>query len=285
MPKPTPSVSDRSGSVQQTLERAADALRMGRAADAEQLACAVLKSNWGNVPAARLLGHALAAQTPRLDGLEPLKRAARRSQDSEAETLLARALAACGREDEAFEQYRLATTRRPAFVLAFMELGWGLVAAGRAADGVAVFNQGIEAAPDAGFLRIGLGHVLLNQGDRKAARGAFADALAANPKSDGALAGLARIAMQEGDFKAAVDLFERALALRPHDSPSQLALGKCLLELDRRQEGEAALRLAAQGAAEYAGLAVAALAAAPHGRVFLRPSEAERFLAVTLPRP
>jgi len=45
-----------------------------------------------------------------------------------------------------------------------------------------------------------------------------------------------------------------------------------------REAGEAVLRGAVQAAPPLAGQALQALTAAPHGRFFLRPSAAARFL-------
>jgi predicted Zn-dependent protease len=84
----------------------------------------------------------------------------------------------------------------------------------------------------------------------------------------------------DGEYDAAADLYRQALRLRPDDPVTRISLGKCLLELGERDEGEAALRAATRGATELNGLALTTLAAAPHGRFFLRPSDARRFLQV-----
>ena len=84
--------------------------------------------------------------------------------------------------------------------------------------------------------------------------------------------------VMDGDYADAADLYRGALALRPDDDAVRVSLGKCLLEMGERDAGEAALRVAANGAAGMAGQAIAALAATSHGRFFLRPSDAARFL-------
>ncbi len=67
------------------VERAAMALRMGQPAAAEQFAAAVLKANRGHVGAAVMLAQALIAQGKTADAIEPLQRAAKRSQDARVE--------------------------------------------------------------------------------------------------------------------------------------------------------------------------------------------------------
>ncbi|HZZ89960.1 MAG TPA: tetratricopeptide repeat protein, partial [Caulobacteraceae bacterium] len=101
---------------------------------------------------------------------------------------------------------------------------------------------------------------------------------AAAPDRQDVVAGLARLEALEGRLAAAADLYRQALALRPGDAVTRIGLAKVLLELGERDAGEASLRAATRGATQLTGLALTALAATPRGRLFLRPSEAERFL-------
>src|SRR6202022_4416136 len=103
----------------------------GRPDEAERLAADVLKSNRGNVLAAQILGRALLVQNRPGEAIDPLQPAARRSGDPEIETLLAAEWAAAGRDDEAFEQLRRTTARRPPFPPAFLDLGRRLGDRGR----------------------------------------------------------------------------------------------------------------------------------------------------------
>jgi predicted Zn-dependent protease len=118
---PIPSTFERPSSSNRALESAVFALRMQRPNEAERLASGVLKSNRGNVLAAQVLGRALLMQNHAAEAIDPLERAARRSNDPAIETLLAEALAAAGRGDEALDQLRQATARRPPFPPAFLE--------------------------------------------------------------------------------------------------------------------------------------------------------------------
>jgi len=265
-------------SVDQTLEQALLAMRMQCFTAAERLAAGVLKSEPGNVHAAQVLGHALLMQSRPAEAIDPLHRAVRQSDDPATETLLARALAAAGRAEEALDQLRRTTARRPPFPLAFLEMGDQLAKAGRFDEGVAVFESGLSLAPDAAVLRMGLGYLHLERNDRSGARALFSAVRAAAPERHDALVALARVLVLDGEYVAAAALYRRALTLRPGDALTRIDLGKCLLEMGERAAGEAALRAATSGAVQLAGLAMTALAAAPRGRFFLRPSAAARFL-------
>ena len=262
------------------LDKAILALRMQRFGEAERLASDVLRSNRGNVVAADVLGHALVMQNRADEAIDPLQRAARRSNDPAIETLLAATLAAAGRSDDALEQLRHTTARRPPFPPAFIELGGQLRKIGRLGEGLAVLERGLVLAPDVLDLRMGLGHLHADCNDRAKARALFSQVLAAAPARHDALLALARAMALDGEYAAAADLYRRALGLRPDDAATRVSLGKCLLELGEREAAEATLRAATRGSAQLAGPAIMALAASPHGRFFLRPSTAAKFLHV-----
>ena len=273
-----PSPHERPSTINEALERTAHALRMQRPAEAERLASDVLKSNRTNILAARLLGEALLLQDRPQEAINPLQRAARRSQDPAIETLLARALANSGRGDEALDRLRQATARRPPYPLAFLELGDQLGKIGRFDEALAVFEDGLALTPDAAVLRIGLGFLHLNRNDRARARSLFLAVRVAAPERHDALVALALVMTLDGEYAAGADLYRRALDLRPDDAMTRVRLGKCLLEMGERKAGEAVLRVAVGGVAQRTGPAIMALAATPHGRFFLRPSAAAKFL-------
>ena len=253
---------------------------MQRLDEAERLASDVLKSNRGNVAAAEIFGRALLMQNRPGEAIDPLQRAARRSNDPAIETLLAAALAAAGRNDEALDQLRQTTARRPPFPPAFIELGGQLNKLGRFDEGIAVLESGLALAPDVLDLRMGLGHLHAKRNDRAQALTLFLQVLAAAPGRHEALVALAKVMALDGEYAGAADLYRRALGLQPDDAATRINLGKCLLEMGERETGEAKLRAATRGTAQLAGPALTALAAAPHGRFFLRPSAAAKFLRV-----
>jgi Flp pilus assembly protein TadD len=91
------------------------------------------------------------------DAIAPLERAARRSGDPSTETLLATALGADGRGDEALDQLRRTTARRPPYAPAFLEYGGQLARIGRFDEANEVLEGGLAFAPDSVELRMELG--------------------------------------------------------------------------------------------------------------------------------
>jgi Flp pilus assembly protein TadD len=253
---------------------------MERPDEAERLAAGVLKSDRGNSLAAQLLGRALLMQNRAAEAIVPLERAARRNHDPALETLLAAALAAAGRIDEAFDQLRHTTTRRPPFSPAFLEHGGQLSRIGRLDEATAVLESGLALTPDAVDLQMELGFVHLKRNDRAAARALFLQVRAAAPERHDVLLALAKVMALDGEYAAAADLYRRALGLRPDDAVTRNNLGACFLEMGQREAGEASLRTVASSAPQLCGMAITSLAAASHGRFFLRPSAAAKFLRV-----
>jgi Flp pilus assembly protein TadD len=256
------------------------AMRMQRPDEAESLAAGVLKSDRGNALAAQILGHALLMQNRAEEAIVPLERAARRSDDPSAETLLAAALAAVGRSDEALEQLRRTTARRPPYPPAFIEHAGQLVKAGSIDEAIAVLENGLALAPDALDLRLELGQLHLKRNRRAKARALFLEVLAAAPERQDVQVALAKAMAMDGEYAAAADIFRRVLGLRPNDAMTRNSLGICQLEIGERDAGEASLRAATRDAPQMAGLAITSLAAASHGRFFLRPSAVTKFLGV-----
>ncbi len=127
-------------------------------------------------------------------------------------------------------------------------------------------------------LQMELGFVHLKRNDRAQARAIFAQVLAAAPERYDVLPALAKVTALEGDYATAADLFRRALGMRPDDAVTRNNLAACLLEMGERDAGEERLREAVRSAPQMAGLAITSLAAASHGRFFLRPSAAVKFL-------
>ena len=256
---------------------------MQRPNEAELLAAGVLKSDRGNVFAAQVLGRALLMQNRPAEAIVPLERTARRSDDPAIETLLAGALAAAGRRDEALDQLRKTTARRPAFAPAFLELGGQISRLGRLDEAVAILESGLALAPDAADLQMELGYVQLKRNKRAEARALFLQVLAATPERHDALLALAKVMALDGEYAAAADLYRRALGMRPDDIVTRNNLGICLLEMGQRDAGETSLRTATRGAHQMAGQSITALASVSHGRFFLRPSAAAKFLQVEQP--
>jgi Flp pilus assembly protein TadD len=251
---------------------------MQRPIAAERLATGVLKSNRRNILAAQILGRALLMQNRAAEAIDPLERAARHSNDPAIETLLAAALAAAGRSDEALDRLRRTTARRPVFPPAFLEHATQLRKLGRFGEAIAVLESGLALVPNTADLRMALGHLHVECNDRAKARAMFLQVLAVAPERHDVLMALARVTAFDGDYAAAADLYRRALRARPDDAVARNSLGMCQLELGERDAGEASLRAALRAAPQMEGQIVTSLASASHGRFFLRPSAAAKFL-------
>lgn len=262
------------------LERANLALLGRRLDEAVRLATGVLEAQPDHVAAGEIRGTALLMLGRSEEAIAPLQRAAARSEDPNIETLLGRALANVGRREEALATLRQATRRQPPFPQAFLELGDQLGAVGRFEEAAAAFEEGIVLNPEAQVLRVGLAYLNLKCNDRRRARELFLGVRAAAPERYDALSGLGWVLAADGEYAAAADLFRQALAARPGDAVVRLEFAKCLLELGQREAGEAELRTATGGEAAGAAAAILALTATPHGRLFLKPSAAMRFLGV-----
>ena len=280
MSQPPPAAPQRPATLAEALERANLALLARRLDEAVRLASDVLKADRGNVAAGEIAGTALLMQDRSAEAIEFLQRAARRVEDPNLETLLARALANVGRREEALAELDKATRRWPVFPQAFLEQGDQLCAAGRFEESAAAYERGLSLAPDALVLRVGLAYLNLKCNDRAQARREFEAVRAAAPQRYDALVGLGWALAADGDYAAAADLFRQGLAARPGDAVVRLELAKCLLELGEREAGEAELRTATGGQPANAGPALLALSATPHGRFFLRPSAAMTFLGI-----
>jgi predicted Zn-dependent protease len=267
----------------QALEEAILALRSQRPDVAEGLAGKILRLEPDNLLAAQLLGEALLVQHRPAEAIEVLEKHVGRKADAPTETLLGMAFEAAGRLDEALLVYQRATTRRPVFPLAFHRLAQQLGETGRLAEAIALIKSGLALTPkrDAAALKLALGQLYLRGNDLDKARPVLSELVAEAP-SAAALSALARVMSSDGDFAAAASLYQRALDLRPDDGLMRIAVGKCLLELGDRRNGEASLRAAVLGDSHLLGTAIEAMAATPHGRFFLRTGDAAKYLEAAL---
>jgi Tfp pilus assembly protein PilF len=123
-----------------------------------------------------------------------------------------------------------------------------------------------------------LGYLYLERNNRSKARFLFLQVRSAAPERHDSLVAVAKVMALDGEYAAAAGLYRHALGLRPDDAVSRIDLGKCLLEMNQRDAGEAMLRAAARSAPHLAGMAITALATSAHGRLFLRPSAVAQFL-------
>jgi tetratricopeptide (TPR) repeat protein len=254
------------------------AIEQQRLDEAERIARDVLVRRPQHPPALQLLGVALLAQKRAREAVAPLSEAARDTTDPIIETQLAAALRKTGRTAEALTWLERATSRQPAFVPAFHELGIVLCSMRRFADAQAALERGLAIKPTAAELSVELGGVFINRADPDNAKIAFARALAQVPGHPRALHGFGTALLFEGEFERAAERFRQVLARNPGHVRARLDLGHCLLELGRWDEAVACLRAMMAATPRLYGKALQVLVSAGRGRFWLRPSAAAEFL-------
>jgi len=181
------------------------------------------------------------------------------------------------RVDEAEQYARQALEDDCGNVQAAEILGRALLAKKRAAEAVAALREAATQSGDPGLQTL-LAMALLAGGKRDEAVALLREVTARRPPFAPALLELAKVLMYMRDYPAAAEQYRHALVLRPGDAMARIALGKCLLQMRRQEEGEAALRTVVRTGKNVAGLALTTLASAPKGRLFLKPSAAAKFL-------
>jgi Flp pilus assembly protein TadD len=260
------------------LQRAMLALNGQRPQEAQRIAEAVLKSDPRHIRALHIFGCALLQQDRASDAVTPLETAARARHDPEIETQLAIALQQAGRSEAALAQLKRTIKRQPPYGPAFHALGYLLFTLQRYDEAVAALRRGLEVAPMMPEISTQLGFTYLTCKNFAEAKAAFEKALAILPDSPEALFGIGKAHQQSGEVEAAAGYFRHCVMVRPDDDNTWLHLGHCLLQLGQREAGYDCFRMAARGDPKRYGNALASLAASGHGRFWLRPSAAARFL-------
>ena len=272
----------KAAATDEAIVRAMEAIQRGRPVDAERIVREVLAREPKSQSGLHVLGRALLAQQRPQDAIGPLEAAARHG-DPVAETNLGIALNQCGRTADALVWLERAVTRQPPFEHAFYELGGLLFSMRRAKDAEAVLKRGLAVSPNSVEISILLGDIFLKRSDRDSAKLAFARALANEPSHPGALYGMGTVMMLEGEYARAAQRLQQAVAQDPTRFQARLTLGTCLLELQRRDEGLAALCAAIQQAPQAYPMALKILVTSGRGRFWLKPSSAAKLLRPAWP--
>ena len=260
------------------LHRAKLALNGQRPQEALRFAEEVLKTDPRHGQASHIFGAALLMLSRVPDAIAPLENAARELRNAETDTLLAIALRQAGRNEDARSRLKRAIKRRPPYPAAFHELGYLLFSLEQYDEAIDALREGLEIAPMMPELSIQLGYVFLQQRNCAEAKGAFARALEISPDSADALSGMARAHLEIGENELAAGYFRRHLRQRPDNIGAWMNLGHCLLELGQIDAGYDCFRTVARTDLANYGKALSSLAAAARGRIWLKPSAAERFL-------
>jgi predicted O-linked N-acetylglucosamine transferase (SPINDLY family) len=164
--------------------------------------------------------------------------------DQQAMELLARALSAMGRNDEALHAFRDIAAAKPANALVRANLAVSLVRAGDPRAAVAAAEQAIEldpAAPEA-YAALGHAHNVLRQPDQAIA--AFHKALSLRLQFPDALQGVARAYRDQGRPSTAISALLRATELAPYWTSPWLDLATLFREFGQPGEAMEALRKA-----------------------------------------
>jgi tetratricopeptide (TPR) repeat protein len=260
------------------LQQALTALRSQRPNEAERIASDLLRRQPRHSRALYVLGSARLMQNRPKDAIPLLEEAGRGRNDPEIDTLLAIALRQAGHADKAVLKLKRATKRKPPYAAAFHELGYLLFSLERYDEAIEVLNRGLEVAPMMPELPVQLGYAHLRRRNWGGAKMAFARALAISPTLYDALHGMAMAHSESGEHAAAAEHFRRCLTSRPDDASLWLNLGHCLLALGQSEAGYNCFRAASRGDPGRTGVALRSLVRSSHGRFWLRPSEATRFL-------
>lgn len=261
----------------EALQRATFALNNQRPGEAERIVAEVLKRDPRHAGALHIFGCALLMQGRGSDAIAPLETAARAQHNPEIDVQLATALRQAGRLDDAVSRLKRAVKRQPPFAPAFHELGCLLAFTQRYDEAAEVFRRGIEIAPMMVQLPIQLGYVFLQQRKWADAKTAFTHALGISPNSAEALFGIAKVHQECGEYGAAAECYRACLRHRP-DPRIWHNLGRCLLMMGQVDEGYDCLRWTVRGDPKRYGRVLGTMMKAPHGRFWLRPSAAARFL-------
>ena len=212
------------------------------------------------------------------EAIVPLERAIKRSSDASAEVLLASAFDAAGRGEDAIHSIRQTVVRHTAFPPAYLEYARLLDQNGETGEAIAVLDKALALMPDVIDLYMALARLQHDRNDPVRARELLSQASAKAPGRQDILAELARVVHIDGDYAAAAEIYRRALALQTDAADIRANYGVCLLEMGKRDAGEAAIRDAARGRPQMFARAVTSMAVSSHGRFFLRPSKAAAFL-------
>jgi tetratricopeptide (TPR) repeat protein len=263
------------------LHRAMSALNGQRPQEALRYAEQILKTDPRHGQASRVLGCALLMLDRPAHAIAALENAVRELRNAETDTMLAIALRKVGRNDDALSRLKRAIKRRPPYAAAFHELGYLLFLLKRYNESIEMLRQGLEIAPMMPELSIQLGYVFLRQRNCPEAKRSFARALEISPDSAEAISGMARAHQEIGENEAAAVYLRRLLRQRPASIGAWVNLGHCFLELGQVEGGYDCFRTAARVDAESYGRALTSLASAARGRLWLRPTAAERFLRGT----
>jgi tetratricopeptide (TPR) repeat protein len=192
-------------------------------------------------------------------------------QPRDAEMLLAKGqlLAAAGKRDEAFQQFKRAAEAAPESAVAQFALGKQFVARGDTEAARRAFNEVVKLNPRVGAAHVELARLYLREGSATQSLRSANEALRTQPESVEANLALASSLLASGDLAAAakaIDALHGKHANLPpvHVLHGQLAIGRKDLR-SAREAFETALKLDPNSLAALSGLTVLDLSARNFG--------------------
>jgi tetratricopeptide (TPR) repeat protein len=177
---------------------------------------------------------------------------AQRPSNVLAHTMLAQALDADGRPDEAREHFLRATELNPHFALAQEGLGENLAKRGDLDDAIGHYRAAIHAKADFADAHDNLGVALGRQKQWSEAVAEIHEALRINPEYSTAHYNLAGVLADSGQKPAAVAEYRMALAQNPQYAEAAYNLGNTLGDLGRIEEAISAYQDAIRARPDYA---------------------------------
>jgi serine/threonine-protein kinase len=196
----------------------------------------------------RMLAEALLAAGRNEEAFETLHEAIRlRPRVAEVHANLARALAEVGKRDEALDKYRAASRLEPNDVRAHTDLAKALSTAGRQDEALAAVRAAIRLAPDDGWAQQVLGSILLTKRDWDGAAKAFRAAIQHGGKQDANAQHDLGVALQEsGRIEEAITAYGEAVRIQPKSVRAHADLAKALSMAGRQDEALAEYRAASR---------------------------------------
>jgi tetratricopeptide (TPR) repeat protein len=147
------------------------------------------------------------------------------SDNSFANNILGRALAAQGKWDDAIRHHELALQLKPDFVDAHVDLGVALVSQRRREEAIPHFEQALQLNPDSADAHYDLGDALAAQGKSQEAIKHFERALQLKPDYADAHYDLGLALAAQGKWDEAIQHYEQALHLKLDYAQAQYITG------------------------------------------------------------
>lgn len=211
-------------------------LNRGKPAETEKLMKQLLERNPDDVDALNLMANALVAQKRTDEALNYLNRVVAIAPESEAaQVRLSAGLATAGKTNEAIKQAEIAIDMNPQFAMADMVKVLSQVRAGNLDEALAGAEEFRRKKPVDAAPQMLLGRVYLARGEREKAIEAYNKAAQLEPGSPAANNALAAMAVQEGDYEKARGFYNDVLEKNPDSLQATLSLAGIEANLGNEQ--------------------------------------------------